>query len=416
MRLGRTSTICFLSIGAAYAASFVGCGGDTNDGNGRVGGTNNTTNTTTSTTIVITGAGGNGGTGAGGGTGTGGAGGSGGEVIIDGDAACVAEPRAGEQIPIDLFFMVDKSGSMTCPVPGNGACTGSPNAPPPNRWSSIKDALITFANSSTGAGLGVGMGFFPKLANGNSGSLLCNPTDYSTPAAVIAPLPGSAGAIQTALNAQMPNGSTPTVPALSGAVAYATTYAQSHPGRTTAIVFATDGEPTECANNNNNIMGAAAVARAAANPPAGTPPIRTFVLGVGPSLGNLNQIAMAGNTTAAHLVESGGSAELLNALNEIRKGTLTCDYQIPVVPGKPLNFKLVNIKVRIGPPPAMAQYISKVMDASGCGATQGGWYFDNPDAPTKITLCPATCDPMIKTTGSTLDVVIGCKAIVTPPS
>jgi hypothetical protein len=413
MRFGRTSTICFLSIGAAYAASFAGCGGDTNDGNGRVGGTNSTTNTT-STTIVITGAGGAGGAGSGtgGGPGTGGSGGNGGEVIIDGDAACVAEPRAGEQIPIDLFFMVDKSGSMTCPVPGNGNCTGSPNAPPPNRWSSIKEALVSFANSTASAGLGMGMGFFPKMSGGNSGTLLCNPTDYSSPAAIIAPLPGSVGALQAALNAQMPGGSTPTVPALSGAVAYATTYAQAHPGRTTAIVFATDGEPTECMQNDNSIAGAVRVATAAR---MGTPPIRTFVLGVGPSLGNLNMIAAAGGTTAAHLVESGGSADLINALNEIRKGTLTCDYQIPIIQGKPLNLKLVNIKVRIGPPPAMAQYISKVMDASGCGSTQGGWYFDDNNAPTKITLCPATCDPMIKTTGSTLDVVIGCGSIIIPP-
>jgi hypothetical protein len=411
MRIGRTSTICFLSIGAAYAASFAGCGGDTNDGTGKVGGTNTTG---PSTTIVITGPGGTGGSGSGGGPGTGGSGGNGGDVIIDGDAACVAEPRAGEQIPIDLFFMVDKSGSMTCPVPGNGACMGSPMSPPPNRWSSIKEALISFANSTASAGLGMGMGFFPKM-NGNT--LLCSPNDYSTPAAPIAALPGSAAMVEAAINAQMPNGSTPTVPALSGAVAYATTYAQSHPGRTTAIVFATDGEPTECTNNNNNIPGAVNVASAAAHPPAGSgvPPIRTFVLGVGPSLGNLNQIAAAGGTTAAHLVESGGSADLINALNEIRKGTLTCDYQIPIIPGKPLDLARINIKVRVGPPPATPQLISKVDDASKCGSTQGGWYFDNNASPTKITLCPATCDPMLKTTGSGLDVLIGCGTIVIPP-
>jgi hypothetical protein len=410
MRTGRTSTICFLSIGAAYAASFAGCGGDTNDGSGRVGGTSttNTTNTT-STTIVITGAGGAGG--GGGGSSTGGSGGNGGGVIIDGDAACVAEPRAGEQIPVDLFFMVDKSGSMTCPVGQAGmTCTATQNPiPAVNRWTSIKDALVSFANSTASAGLGMGVGFFPKM-NGNT--LLCNPTDYSTPAAGIAPLPGSAGALQTALNAEMPNGNTPTVPALSGAISYATTYAQSHPGRAVSVVFATDGEPTQCTQNDNTIPGAVRVATAAL---AGTPPIRTYVLGVGPSLGNLNQIAVAGGTTKAYLVESGGSTDLINALNEIRKGTLTCDYQIPVIPGKPLDLKLVNIKVRVGPPPATPQLISKVDDASQCGATQGGWYFDNNASPTKITLCPATCDPMLKTTGSGLDVLIGCGSIITPP-
>jgi len=38
MRIGRTSTICLLSISGAYAAAFVACGGDTNGG-GNSGGT-----------------------------------------------------------------------------------------------------------------------------------------------------------------------------------------------------------------------------------------------------------------------------------------------------------------------------------------------------------------------------------------
>jgi hypothetical protein len=306
--------------------------------------------------------------------------------------------------------MVDKSGSMTCPVGTAGmTCTSPPNNPPAvTRWSSIKDALVTFANSSTAAGIGAGVGFFP-LMNGNT--LLCAASDYATPVAPIAVLPGSAAALQAALDANMPNGNTPTVPALGGAIQYATSYAQAHPGRTVAIVFATDGEPTQC-GNTNTIAGAVNIARMAAS---AMPPIRTFVLGVGPSLTNLNQIAAAGGTTAAHLVESGGSAELLTALNDIRKGTLTCDYQIPVIPGKPLDLNLVNIRVRIGPPPAMPQLINKVTDASQCGTTQGGWYFDNNASPTKITLCPATCDPMLKTTGSNLDVLIGCSSISIPP-
>ena len=405
MRIGRTSTICLLSIAAGYGASaFVACGGESSGDTGGNTSTTNTTNTT-STTIVITGGTG----GAGGGT-TGGTGGNGGSVVIVDDAACVAEPRAGEQVPLDLFFMVDKSGSMGCPVPTQGMCESGPMPPPPvTRWSSIKDALGQFLNAPQSAGLGVGMGFFPQL-NGNN--VRCTPQDYATPAAPIAALPGSAAMIQTAINAQMPNGNTPTTPALSGAVQYVTSYAQTHPGRTVAIVFASDGLPTSCMNNNNSIEGAGMVAEAAFT---GTPPIRTYVLGVGPSLQNLNLIASKGGTGAAHLVESGGSGELLTALNEIRKNALTCDYTIPIVPGKPLDFKLVNIRVRVGAPPASEQLIERVNDRSQCGTT-GGWYFDNNDAPTRITLCTTTCDPLLKTTGSSLTVLIGCKQVIKPPN
>src|SRR5690348_13620264 len=156
MRLGRTSVISLLSIAALYsAATFVACGGDTSGGSGNTS-TTNTTNTT-STTIVITGGGGAGGSGNTGGAGGGNTGGSAGGVIIDGDAACVAEPRAGEQVPLDLYFMVDKSGSMGCPVPAapGPACESGPMPPPMvTRWSSIKDALNQFLAAPTSAGLG----------------------------------------------------------------------------------------------------------------------------------------------------------------------------------------------------------------------------------------------------------------------
>jgi hypothetical protein len=405
MRIGRTSTICLLSISAAYATAFAGCGGETSEGKSGGTSTTNTTNTsTTSTTIVITGTGSGG---AGGGT-TGGTGGNGG--ALDPDAACVAEPRAGEAIPLDLFFMVDKSGSMGCPVGQPGMnCTTPPNPPPAvNRWTSIKEALVAFAGSPQSAGLGAGMGFFPQL-NGNT--LLCSPQDYATPAAPIAILPAGAAALQMALNAQMPNGSTPTVPALSGAIQYATSYAQSHPGRTVGVVFASDGEPTECRNNDNNIAGAVRVAQAAAT---ARPPIKTYVLGVGPSLMNLNQIAVAGGTQRAYLVESGGSADLITALNDIRKSALTCDYKIPVVPGKPIDPKLAAIKVRVGST-GMEVLVPKVADLTQCGPNGGGWYFDDDTAPTKITLCPATCTPLLMTTGSSMIVLLGCRIVVPPP-
>jgi hypothetical protein len=411
MRIGRTSAFCLLSISAAYAAAFAGCGGsETSDGDGKTGTGTIGTNTTggTSTTIVIAGGVG----GAGGATTGGGTGGSGG--MLDPDAACVSEPRAGEQVPLDLFFMVDKSGSMGCGVPSQGNCESAPNPPPPvNRWTSIKEALTAFINSPQSAQLGMGIGFFPQYSNPNgTGTLRCTPQDYATPAAQIGILPGHAAAVQAAIDAQVINGNTPTVPALSGAIQYATTYAQMNRGRTVAIVFASDGLPTSCTQNNNNIAGAEAVARAAA---MGTPPIRTYVLGVGPSLQNLNAIAVAGGTQQAHLVESGGAAELITALNLIRKNALTCDYQIPIIPGKPLDLTLVAIKVKVGAT-GMEQYIARVDSVAQCGATQGGWYFDNPAAPTKITLCPATCNPLLMTMGSSLTVHIGCRVVIPPPN
>jgi hypothetical protein len=377
---------------AAPLVIFVACGGSTNDGSAAAG-----SGGAAGGPIIIVGGG------------SGGSAGSGGGVIVDGDAACVAEPRAGEQIPLDLFFMVDKSGSMGCAVGAAGAGCTNGSSPPPGvtRWTSIRDALTTFAASSASSGLGAGIGFFPQM---NGGTLLCAAQDYATPAAPIAGLPGSSAALSAALGAQMPNGNTPTVPALSGALSYVTSYAQAHRGRTVAVVFATDGEPTQCTSSNNTIAGAVRVAAAAA---AGTPPIKTYVLGVGPSLNNLNQIAQAGGSGQAYLVESGGSQDLLAALNSIRKSALSCDYSIPVFPGKPLDFSAVNVRVKVGAT-GDEKLITKVDSPAACGAT-GGWYYDDNSAPTRITLCPTICDPMVATAGSTLTVLIGCRSVIIPP-
>jgi hypothetical protein len=410
-RSGLTIPVFCLASGSVLAA----CAASDGSSSSRTsGGTKTGTGTTSGTTTQIdpvgtgsggastgasTGAGGIVGGGAGGGGGTGGSG-------PNPDAACIAEPRVGEQKPVDLFFMVDKSGSMNCEV--GTAPTLCLGIPPPNgmtRWRAISEALNTFVNRPENGGMGVGMAFFPQLMQGTTNPL-CNVTDYNTPAVPITLLPGAAPAISMAIMAQVPNGGTPTTPAISGALEYTKGYAATHLSRAVALVFASDGEPQGC--NNNNVQTAAAAAAAAL---MASPPVRTYVLGVGPSLLNLNQIAAAGGTMKAFLVESGGAAELIKALDEIRKSTLTCDYNIPTLEGGKLDYTKVNVETKIGSS-GMPQTIPPVANAAACGP-MGGWYYDNPAAPTRITLCPATCGPLTMTAGSSMNVLIGCKTV--PP-
>jgi hypothetical protein len=142
------------------------------------------------------------------------------------------------------------------------------------------------------------------------------------------------------------------------------------------------------------------------------------VLGIGPSLSNLNALAQAGGTAPAHLIESGGEAELVAAFNAIRDNSIVCDYQIPMRPGEPLDYSLVNIQVRVGINGALTP-LAKVNNAAACGAA-GGWYYDQPvppgnPPPSRITLCPATCDPLMQTAGSPLDMRVGCKTTSQSP-
>ena len=61
------------------------------------------------------------------------------------------------------------------------------------------------------------------------------------------------------------------------------------------------------------------------------------------------------------------------------------------------------------------QLLYKVKDASACG-TSGGWYYDNDTSPTKVILCPVSCDQaqqQVQSTGNaTLSVVFGCTTII----
>jgi hypothetical protein len=267
----------------------------------------------------------------------------------------------------------------------------------PTRWEAVTTAINGFVNAPSSAGIGVGLGFFTALT-GNA----CAVGSYSTPNVPIAPLPGSAGAISMAIAGTAPSGNTPTVPALQGALAYAGTYTRSTPGRSAAVVFVTDGLPNGCSST----IPAATMASTTAF--GATPQIKTYVIGLG-ATASLDQIALAGSGGATHYFPATGdvAGQLGMALKTI-SGAITCDYVIPVGTVDP---KKVNVTVTPGG--GMAQTPNHVAGAANCGGG-GGWYYDNDAMPTKITLCPQTCDPLKTTMNSKVQVIYGCPPLGVP--
>ncbi|HKQ69913.1 MAG TPA: vWA domain-containing protein [Polyangiaceae bacterium] len=406
MKFEFVSTVC-LSIGVA-SAYFGACGGSEEStfgstGTNASGGTPSsgsgvtTASSGSGVTTLSSGAGNPGGTGSG----SGGSGSSGGSGIF-GDAACAAQAQDSTAIPVDIFIMLDKSGSMQCDATDDG-CSSVPDntpVPPNNRWVAVSAAINAFVSSPTSAGIGVGIGFFGQ---GSGRGISCNAADYARPAVAIAPLPGNAKAISDAIAGQMPAGGTPTVPALTGAITYARTYTATTTGRSAAVVLVTDGIPQGC--QGNNIPAASALATAAfLGMPA--PQIKTYVVGLGATQ-SLNEIALAGSGNATPYFPATGNvaAQLTAALKQI-SGAITCDYTIPKNGGKALDFGQVNVEVKVGAN-GMTQFVGKVADLAACGAP-GGWFYDNNTAPSKITLCPASCDPLKAAEGSSLKVLIGC--------
>jgi hypothetical protein len=366
---------------------------------------------------------GTGGAGRGGGTGAAGSGtiiipggngsSDGGSGGLDFDAACVATAQEGEQRPIALLFMMDNSGSMTTRDPGQTL----------SRWELITAAVPDFLISADNAGLYVALDFFPEPMavdggrNGggnNNNNALCAPTDYENLDVPFDVLPGAnngqVGAFANAILTRQVQGNTPTTPALQGALASAARWQALHPEQIVAVVFVTDGQPNGCMPNTVQTAAAAAAAAAAASPP-----IKTYVLGVGPETGNLDAIAVAGGTgPTAYLVTTGGSAALTAALNAIKGSAVSCEYKVPALNGQQIDYSQVNVQTRVGAsgPSALLGQVPTVGDC-GSGA---GWYFDTTvvpggPPPTTITLCPSSCDPLKMTAGSLLQVLLGCKTV-----
>lgn len=354
-------------------------------------------------------------------------GGTGGDGTIPstgpGGEVCAGTLSDAKQRPLDMYIMLDQSGSM------DG-----------NRWTSVTNALKNFIAQPSVSGVGVGIQFFPTLPPGVDPSCQqmtvpfcqkdadcgacgpcelmfgfgtckgvdnadsCSAADYAAPAVEIAPLPGVAAAIKASIDAHGPTGGTPTAPALQGAISHAKEWATAHPGHSTIVVLASDGEPQECSPTD-----IASIAAIAASGLSGTPSIKTFVIGVGSSVAALNQLAVAGGTDAAFFVDDGSNVNqaFLDAMNAIRGSALSCSYFIPKPDdGKEVDFGRVNVLYT--PQGAEPTYINKVGGAADCVAAGNGWYYDDPVNPTGIIVCPATCETFQGDTTGRVEVQSGC--------
>jgi hypothetical protein len=420
------------------------------------------------------------------GSGTGMNGGTGGTM------ECAGTTSKAELIPLDIYLMLDSSGSMTSKTGSMG--TG------PTKWDAITQALSTFFTDPASAGLGVGLQHFPlakpgvpatctsntqcingsgpcylkvcsKAPNppcatntdcpgGNNSCInigqcadgtLCAPvgglcpdfstckqitqsfcvnrdscmsSDYATPAVEIDLLNAAAGPLNAAISGVAPDGSTPTAPALQGAIDHAKAWATAHPTHEVVVLFATDGLPTECTPTD-----IPSIAQLAAAGLSGTPSIKTFAIGVFASADlqagaqtNLDQIAAAGGTQAAFIVDTSmGNVEqaFLQALNAIRGTKLACEYAIPPEgDAGALDYNKVNVQYTPSGS-AMPQTIGYVGSLANCDPMKGGWYYDADPAmgntPTKIIMCPATCTTFGQDLGGQVDIQVGCQTVVQPP-
>jgi hypothetical protein len=249
----------------------------------------------------------------------------------------------------------------------------------------------------------VGLGVFPGEPD------QCT-ADYSQLVVPIAAAKDNSYNITAAIGMLDPHLNTPTEQALTGTYKAAADYIAANPDRSVAVVLVTDGMPFAC-NNDKTGAVSASLAKAAFE---GTPSIETYVVGMG-EVATLDAIALAGSGGQTHYIEANADAtqKILDLLKAVSTA-ITCEYLIPNN-GQKLDYTLVNVKARVGSDGTMDP-VYKVDDASKCGATTDkAWYYDvtptDTTNPTKIVLCPETCDPLKATEGSQLQVLIGCATV-----
>ncbi len=320
-----------------------------------------------------------------------------GEGSMNADTACAAAHVEATGLPLDLYLMVDRSGSMD-------------NSTNPTKWESQEAALTSFVNDPKSTGLFIAMNFFP-MNDDYTMSPSCNGTLYAMPKVQWGELPGAAPAIVSAIANQEPNGYfTPTADALNGVLKGARDRQLQQPLHVVAAVIVSDGEPccydpdwgTEkgCTIEDANGIGAIAAQFA-----AGTPPVKTFAIYVDKLATDVMTAIASKGGTGAPFDATGGAQDFIAALEKIKGQALGCEYKLPEADGGKVNPALVDVEYTPGT--GSPTKYPKVANQNACGSDVG-WYYDDPANPQKLILCPVACEVVKKDDKGKLDILLGC--------
>jgi hypothetical protein len=84
---------------------------------------------------------------------------------------------------------------------------------------------------------------------------------------------------------------------------------------------------------------------------------------------------------------------------------------IPPPPdGQTFDRNKVNLQFSAGG--QAAQPIGAVPSAGECANVSGGWHYDDPANPTKVLVCPQTCQTIQAIPDARVDVSFGCETVM----
>ncbi len=332
-------------------------------------------------------------------------------------------------IPLDMYIVLDRSGSMNLPqlmpvrneMPGAGDCNVGDSTV--SRWCYALNALDGFFTSSVAAGTGVALQFFPAgqctasqsplLYACCSSGACCGGAAEGEPVVPLGTLPEVHDDLVTALNEQQPWADrTPIEAALRGMLAY--TKEARRPGRQMLGLLITDGGPEGCNSNastlaslvKNHLTSARIPTYVVATQGAAYSWLETIAkAGGAPS----HTARCAGGVSPCHFydVGDGNPAVFKDVLQQIRRSAIACTYKMPSAEQgltDPNDVALSWTPAKGG----ASTRVSRVARAADC-STAGGFYYDNASAPTSLSLCPTSCDALRSKDGGDVQILLGCR-------
>jgi hypothetical protein len=359
----------FRAIGVTVALLWAACGSQSevggSHGGGGAGGTNITLPTQPSS-------------GGGSDAGTG--------VAPTPDGNCGNRASTMTQSPADLLVVLDRSGSMVNDIASDNPCD-PPTAACAQRWATMVTAM---ANVLTSAPSGIHWGLKLFSTPGVVGAQGGTPEGCAVNPGVEVPVDqGSPASLRAAMTAATPNYNTPTRAAIEAARAYLTSVSD---GRAKNILLATDGEPN-CAKNGAYATEPDMAATLAAIDATLAAGIKVYVIGVGPSTGNLDEMARRGGTGSFYPALSPGA--LNQALATVAGIVASCVYDMGAAPPDPDNLGV---------------YLDKTLVPR---SATDGWVLSSATA---VTFTGPTCDRVKAGRYKDVQVLFGCPGTSSIPA
>ena len=308
-----------------------------------------------------------------------------------GDANCGTQTSSASKAPTDVLLVLDRSGSMNFSIAEDCCCTNAcqqairislcANANTSScteRWPALTSGVDATVKSTSGINWGLKM--FPTHVGAADKCTVSNGVEVGTNV--------GAAAVESAIAAASPLGATPTATGITAATDYLKGVSD---GNNRVILLATDGEPNckpgSPEANTPDVDGTVAALKAAL-----ALGFRSYVIGIGPSVGNLDNFARAGGTD--HYYPASSAAELANALASISKAVSSCTFTMSQVPPDPANVAVYLDGKLLAQDPA------------------NGWTFGATSQ--TVMLNGTSCDAITSGAASKVQILFGCAGEAPP--